>query len=101
MPGLFEDYCREKWGWSKTHSNRIIEAAHVVTTLPVTPIGVKLSTESQARELAKVPADQREEVLNKAAATGKVTANKNGGPFPARRVNLKSLEVDSIPRRRF
>jgi hypothetical protein len=26
----FDAYCREKWGWSKAHSNRLVEAASVV-----------------------------------------------------------------------
>ena len=34
----FEDYCRERWGWSKTHVNRQIDAAQVAMTL--TPMGV-------------------------------------------------------------
>jgi hypothetical protein len=36
---------------SKTHSNRMIDAAKVMDNL--TPIGVKPKTESQARHLAK------------------------------------------------
>ncbi len=45
----FEEYCRQKWQFSKTHANRLIEAAAVAAAL--TPIGVKLKSESQARPL--------------------------------------------------
>ena len=60
----FEDYCREKWGWSKTHCNRLIEASAVVADLA--PIGVKVTSESQARELARVEPERRVEVVTKA-----------------------------------
>lgn len=47
----FEDYCQTRWGFSKTHANRLVGAASVVGTL--TPIGVTPPTnEAQARELA-------------------------------------------------
>src|SRR5262245_29388958 len=34
----FEEYCRKRWQWSKTHANRQIQAAEVAHNL--TPIGV-------------------------------------------------------------
>jgi phage N-6-adenine-methyltransferase len=48
----FEDYCRGRWEFSKTHANRLIQSAEVLDNLA--PIGVKPQTESQARELAAV-----------------------------------------------
>jgi phage N-6-adenine-methyltransferase len=43
----FESYCRERWGWSRRHANRLIEASEVLETLgPIGPIH-----ESQVREL--------------------------------------------------
>jgi hypothetical protein len=52
----FEQYCRERWGISKTHCNRLIQASEVSAN--VAPIGVT-PKESQARELSKLPADQQ------------------------------------------
>ena len=46
----FDAYCRERWGWSKTHANRHIQAAEIGAIL--TPIGVILPNEAVARELA-------------------------------------------------
>jgi hypothetical protein len=46
----FDEYCREKWGWKRDHAYRLIDAAEVVK---VSPIGDKIKTESQARELGK------------------------------------------------
>ena len=43
----FEQYCRESHEMSKTHANRLISAAQVVDCL--TPIGVKIENEAQAR----------------------------------------------------
>ena len=70
----FESYCRERWGLSKRHCNRLIESAEVVES--VGPIGPEITTESQARELAKVPPERRAEVVEKAttATGGKITA---------------------------
>jgi hypothetical protein len=54
----FESYCRERWGMSKTHANRQIEAAGVAGTL--TPMGAIPTSERQARELAPVLRDEGE-----------------------------------------
>ncbi len=48
----FEDYCQERWGMSRCHANRQIQAAEVVGSLG--PIGPKPANEAQARELARV-----------------------------------------------
>jgi len=45
----YEDYCRQKWEYSKTHANRLVEAAAVAAVL--TPIGVTVKSESQLRPL--------------------------------------------------
>ena len=47
--GTFEHYCRDRWDFSKTHANRLIDAAVVVTHL--TPIGVIPGSEYTARPL--------------------------------------------------
>lgn len=74
--GTFEDYCRERWGMSRSYAHRTIEAAQVATNL--LPIGnVIPATESQARPLAALPADLQREVWQQAVDTapnGKVTA---------------------------
>lgn len=63
----FDAYCRQKWGWDRTYSHRLIEASQVVQMLPM---GNKITNERQARELAKVPADDRAKVLEDAAKEG-------------------------------
>ena len=45
----FEDYCRARWHWSKTHANRQIKAAQQAAEM--TPIGVKPANEWQARQM--------------------------------------------------
>jgi len=56
----FEQYCRERWGLSKTHGDRLIGAAKVAEA--VTPIGVKPTNEAQARPLTtlETPKEQAE-----------------------------------------
>lgn len=72
----FDDYCRERWGYSKSHANRLIGAAGVVDVL--TPIGAKVENESQVRALTGLKPAKVEKAWEKAtklAAGGKVTAN--------------------------
>ena len=70
--GGFEEYCREKWGWKRAHAYRLIDAAEVVK---VSPIGDKIQSESQARALGKIPANQRAAVVQAIIDDGKpVTA---------------------------
>lgn len=71
----FEQYCRERWQFSKTHANRFIESSKVIENL--TPIGVKPENLEQTRPLAKLHAKEQKEVWQEAVETapeGKVTA---------------------------
>ena len=73
--GTFESYCAEKWGMSRFYAHRVMDAAGTVGALP---IGNKsqITSESQARELARIEPARREEVIRKAdiATGGKITA---------------------------
>lgn len=74
--GTFEEYCRERWGMSRRHANRLIESAEVSLTLG--PTGPKPATERHARPLAQVEPEHRREVWQRAVDTapeGKVTAS--------------------------
>lgn len=56
--GRFEDYCRERWGMSHRHANRLVASAEVVINLG--PIGPIPLSESQLRPLTDLSAeDQR------------------------------------------
>ena len=66
----FEDYCKEKWGWTRRYSDNLIEAAGVVASLPKNENhGSQITNERQARELAKVEPVRRVEVLERTAAS--------------------------------
>jgi hypothetical protein len=69
----FEAYCQKKWGFTKTYANNLIAGADVVKQLPEKLTTIVVS-EGQARELAKVPAEKRVEVLKAAQESGPVTA---------------------------
>lgn len=77
----FPAYLEARWGISKQHGNRLIQAAHVVAGIEeVEPIGSTPlpATESQARALAAAPPEERAEVWQEAVT-------RNGGePAPAR-----------------
>jgi hypothetical protein len=47
--GTFEEYCRERWGWTRVHANRQIQAAVFVESLE--PGGSKPKTEGEARQM--------------------------------------------------
>jgi hypothetical protein len=71
----FEEYCRQKWGMSKTNANRLIQSAEIVTNL--TPIGVIPSSESVIRPLTSLTPEKQKEAWEEAVKTapnGKVTA---------------------------
>lgn len=75
VSGTFEDYCRIKWRMTRRSADRLIGAASVLENLR--PIGLTPTTESQARPLAALPAEQQREAWAEAVETapdGKVTA---------------------------
>jgi hypothetical protein len=53
----FDEYCRDRWGWSHRHADRHIQAARVAGLLG--PIGPKPQTEAVARELAPLAKDKK------------------------------------------
>lgn len=74
----FEDYCRERWGWSRSYAHRMIEAVDAVEAM--LPIGntPPIANEAQAREVAAIiKADGPERaaaILTEVAEDGPVTA---------------------------
>lgn len=63
----FEAYCKEKWGMSRVHANRQIDAHQTNELLKSEPIGtVSLAaTESQARQLANLTPTEKVKVAKK------------------------------------
>ncbi|HUE83339.1 MAG TPA: hypothetical protein VMM84_14590 [Pyrinomonadaceae bacterium] len=70
----FEEFTEAEFGIKRTYAHRLIEAAQVKESVKMLPIGNKVVHESQARALAPVPIEQREEVLTKVVESGPVTA---------------------------
>ena len=68
----FEEFCREEFGMKRQRAYQLIEAASTVAESP--ECQKFLTSESQARELAKVEPEARAEVIQRAAESGKVTA---------------------------
>jgi len=54
----FASYCQERWGFTHGRARQLISAAKIQSDTMVS-----LSSERQARELARVQEDQRQEVL--------------------------------------
>lgn len=91
--GGFEEYCREKWGWTRQHAYRLIEAA------PIGKCNLQVTSLNQARELAKVDPAQRAGVVQAVVDAGKtVTAaaiKRHLPPPPVRAA--RATEANSVP----
>jgi hypothetical protein len=71
--GTFQEYCEAKWQMSKTHANRLIDAAEIADNL--TPTGVTPSSERSSRPLRSLPARVQRRAWVKA-----VNISKTGHP---------------------
>jgi hypothetical protein len=84
----FKAYVEDKWKISVRQAYRLCESAEVIKSLPP-KCDQLVTTESQARELAKVPASERVKVLDKVVAKdGKVTAKA---------IKLEVVNPDDLP----
>jgi len=83
----FEAYCQEKWGWKKSYAHMLIQAASVAQEMSTIVDDKPVSNEGQARELAKVPQEDRAEVWEEAwqATGGKPTAKAVREAYEVRR----------------
>jgi hypothetical protein len=97
----FDAYCRDRWGFSRRHSSRLITAAQIAEQLgPVGPIP-ELSTvvdtplptsERQVRELARVVPEQR-------AETWQAVVEQHGEKPTAEQVRRVVQERYEVPTR--
>jgi hypothetical protein len=69
----FEEYCETKWGWTRQHAYRFIEATETVKSLPA-KCHQLVTNEATARAVAQVEPERRAEVVKQAAQSGPVTA---------------------------
>lgn len=80
----FDEYCRERWGWTSSRARQLIGAAETVTN--VTAVGgTAPGTESQARELAGLTGTQ-------AATVMRVAAERSGGAVTAAAIKAARLQ---------
>jgi len=82
----FEDYCRDRWKWTRQYANRQIRAAELVEMVPM---GTKLKNERQARELVGLKEAEVRQVAERVdfsqatakevrAAATEITAERRG-----------------------
>ena len=62
----WESYCKERWGFGKSHANRLIQAAAVTKSLDAT-MAARATTVRHVRELTRVDPEQWDEVLEEAS----------------------------------
>jgi hypothetical protein len=78
------ELCEQEFGYSKRYANYLIQAEKVNQQVGTI---VPALTESQARELGKVPAEDREKVLDWAAEKA------DGAPLTAKAIRAAAAEV--------
>ena len=78
--------CETEFGYSKRHANRLIQAAEI--SQQVGPMGPASLPERQARELARVPEEQRQEVLD--------VAVENAGDKPLTAATIRQAVQDVL-----
>src|SRR5512138_1051634 len=61
----FEEYCRKKWGWTKQHAYRLIDAA------PIAKSNLQVTSQNAAIELARIEPSQRGGVVQAIVDQGK------------------------------
>lgn len=84
----FEEYCQNRWDFSRQYVNKIISAAEVVSKMETTVS--KPTSERQVRELAKAPEEDRPAAWERAQEIAK----EEGKQKPAaRHVEAAVMEV--------
>jgi uncharacterized Zn-finger protein len=85
----WEAYCQGRWGFTRQRANQIMHAAEIVQSLPQSvSTTVDISGERAAREIVKLPVDNRAAVVHEASRNGSVT-----GPS-VRRAAEKIINAD-------
>lgn len=72
----FEEFCNCEFNIEIRKAYRLIDASEVKESIKNVSHGTQIKNERQARELAKVPVNERESVLEEAAKDGPITAKK-------------------------
>ena len=83
----WDNYCRGRWDFSKTHADRLIGAFQVAGVL--TPIGVKCERESQLRPLVPLVAQGLEKI---SAAWHRAASLAGEGQITAKHVRQAASE---------
>jgi hypothetical protein len=82
----FADYCEQRWGWNVRRAQQLIAAVKTTESVDANNCS-QILTESQARELGKVPAEKREEVI------GWAQEKADGKPLTAAAIRKAAEEV--------
>jgi len=85
--GTFEAYCLEKWDLKQSRAYQLMDAAKVSENLKSSTIVELPQTESQARPLTKLPAEQQP------IAWARAVENAGGEQPTAKQVKVAVLEV--------
>jgi DNA adenine methylase len=91
----FEDYCRDRWGFSRMQASRLVDAAAVAVTIEMSPIGLQIPTsERQARELARLETTEQAASVWQDVVT---ETQQDGTKITAAKIRDKVDEVLGVP----
>ena len=92
----FEDYCQDRWDWSRQRASQLIVAADVVAELS-TIVDTPPANEGQARAIAKVPEERRVKVWETVVENAPVVQGKP--KITARQVEEAAGQADPRPKK--
>src|SRR5207245_205932 len=92
----FEDYCQERWGWSRVRAHQYIGAAEVAGLL--TNVNTP-KNEAQARELVGLTPEQVEEVAERVDFKNATAADVKAAVAEVRADELTPEEETEVARR--
>ena len=85
----FEEYCKEKWGFSRTYSYYVIKGSEAIKSLPQHTF-TRVNTEKQARAVSKVRPEKRNDVVLAASAK----AESEGRPMTSKDITDAASEQE-------
>lgn len=87
----FEAYCKERWGWGANYARKLMSASSIAVTLRDSGTMVPITSERQARELAKAggPSEQ--------ADAWQEAVTRSGGEAPTAAIVREVVEDRKAP----
>lgn len=91
----FEDYCRRRWGFSKSHANRYIAANSVIGNLEMLHSDILPKAESQIRPLTLLKPAQQQKVWKRVVEEVKLSQRPITANIVTRKISETYPEIET------